>query len=323
MFKNKILLLGILICVAVVAIVSCSKVPRGYLATNMFYTANPYSASQGVATVSASLVANGSSTPLYVQLLAVRNLTTGADVTKLFSATDSVVAFKSAPDYTDSTLAKLNAKLTKSVAQAFSLADNGGRLQFTAASRNIPIGSYVMDIKATNEKGSITIPNACKINVIQPRPDSILSTGYTQANSVYAVVSSPPVSNLKVTMVRIPTGPNKVVWVFKDKNGANFNPAQGQVVNRPSRPYWHDWVPYYPQVKTDTSLEYAYPANVPSIPIISASSYAGYATGVTYWAVVGPANSTGNWLDGVVTPAIYVTTGTYVITLKFTDATKL
>jgi hypothetical protein len=322
MFKNKILLLSALTCTAVLAIVSCSKIDHGYLSSNMFYSANPYTASQGVPNVSVALVGNGSSTPLNVQLLAVRN-SAGTDVTQAFTASDTVVSFTASPDYTDSTLDKLNAKITKVLAPAFSLASNGGRLQFTAATRKLPLGSYVMDIKASNVKGSVTLPNICKINVVAPRPDSILSIGYTQANSVYTVVSSPPVTNMKVTMVRIPTGPNKVVWVFKDKNGVNFNPNQGQVINRPGRPYWHDWVPYYPQIKTDTSLEYGYPANVPSIPIISTSSYAGYATGVSYWAVVGPANSTGNWLDGVVTPAIYVTTGTYVITLKFTDATKL
>lgn len=322
--KNSLIALVTCCTAILIMLAGCNKTPIGFISNNLYYTVNPFIVNQGKTIVSEGLIADGSTTPINVKLLAVRDAATGKDASNILLKKDTVTIFTGQVLYTDSTLEAIGAKLKDSLLAPFSVNPVGGRLQFTQATNYVPIGQYVIDIQASNIRGTKTLNNACVINVVGASPDSILYTGYTQATSQYVVVNHPPIANLHASIKYDAAGANKIIFVFKDKNGEYFDPAKGEVVNRPGRPYWHDWDPYYPQVKTDTSLEYQYPSNLPKFPIFASSSYGqGFGTSITYYAVLGKYNSTGLNLDGVITPAFNITKGTYVVTLLFSDAEHL
>ena len=139
MLKNKkSMLASLLLTVALLIIYGCQKVPKGFISDNIFYNINPFTVSQGITTVSTGLVIDGSTTPLNVKLLAVRDMGTGKDASGILLKLDTIRVFKGAVDYNDSTEALLNLKLKDSTLAPFSVNGIGGRLQFTQATKFVP-----------------------------------------------------------------------------------------------------------------------------------------------------------------------------------------
>ena len=78
-------------CVAtIVLLTGCKKTPVGYISDNMYYSLNPFTVSQGITTVSNGLVADGSTAPISVKLLSVRDLATGKDASGYLLKKDTV-----------------------------------------------------------------------------------------------------------------------------------------------------------------------------------------------------------------------------------------
>jgi len=325
MSKNKIILFSSFICAAAMLVVyGCQKVPKGFISDNIFYAVNPFSVPQGITTVSAPLVIDGSTNPMNVKLLAIRDLSTGKPVDQMFLSPDTILVYTGAITYADSTIALLNAKLKDSTVAPFSVNPIGGRLQFTQATKFIPQGQYNIDIQASNIRGSKIINNACQINLVSASVDSLNYTAYSQVDSTGNNFYSDPASNLKIDIRRDAAGPNKIILIWKDKNGQAFNPANGEVIPRPARPDFAGWDPYYPQVKTDTSLEFNYPGGVPQFPVFSnPNNYPWAGNGLMYYRVLWNHTDIGLSLNTTAGIIYYATKGTFYVTFNLTDVARI
>ncbi|HEX8019058.1 hypothetical protein [Mucilaginibacter sp.] len=325
MLKNKKSMLASLLLTATLLIIyGCQKVPKGFISDNIFYNINPFTVSQGITTVSTGLVIDGSTTPLNVKLLAVRDMATGKDASGILLKLDTIRVFKGTVDYNDSTEALLNLKLKDSTLAPFSVNGIGGRLQFTQATKFVPLGNYNFDIQVSNIRGTKIINNACKIIVQGASPDTLTYLAYNQSDSKFTTFVTKAASLLDVKITHNAAGPNKIIYVWKDKNGNSFNPSKGEVTGRPSRPTWADWDPYYPQLKTDTSLEYGYPAGVPQMPVFSAAkNYPGFGTAITYYSIAGTHNDAGANANTTFTINYNLTKGTFVVVVKVKDIVRI
>jgi hypothetical protein len=325
MFKNKITIVtSFLFAAAVFLICGCQKVEKGFISDNIYYAENPFTVMQGITAVSTGLVIDGSTTPVNAKLLAVRDIATGADASKYFLKPDTIRVYTGAISYSDSTVALLNLKLKDSTLAPFSINTIGGRLQFTQATKFIPQGKYMIDVQASNIRGTRVLKNACQINVTASVADTLFTLAYNHSNSTFTDFVGEPATLLNFKITHDPSGPSKIVYVWKDKNGNNFNPANGEVNGRPNRPAFVDWDPYYPQVKTDTSIEFGYPKGVPQFPIFqNPQNYTWATNGLCYYSVSGSHTDIGMNANTTFGILYYATQGTYVITIMLTDITRV
>ena len=142
----------------------CQKIVHGYLSDRIFYQVNPFVVQQGVTTVSSSLVADGSTEPLHVKVISLKD-SLGNDADSILNTPRNIVTYTGTLTPADSTIALLNAKLKDRYVRPFNIAEIGGRLQFTAATTYVPAGTYNMDLLVSNIRGSETLKNACQINI--------------------------------------------------------------------------------------------------------------------------------------------------------------
>ncbi|HVU54993.1 MAG TPA: hypothetical protein VHD83_08050 [Puia sp.] len=324
--RNKIIFLKVIVLSLATAVIyyGCSKVVKGYLSDHIFYQVNPFSVQQGQTTVSSSLVANGSTTPLNVSLLGIYDAVTGEKVDSMFMKPQTIQVYTGSITYLDSTLDLLNAKIKDSVVSPFSINSIGGRLQFTAATKYVVAGKYTVGIRVSNIRGGYEMPDACTINLTPiSRFDSVLSTSWTTLAT--DGTSYTPSTSLQATIVRDSSGPEKIVFKFWDKNGNLFNPAAGEVTNRTDgRPTFHDWDPYYPEVKTDTSIEYQYPEGINALPLFQYSSFgSSFANGICYYLIPGQFTDINQAIRPVITPAFYVMKGMYTVNLYLNNVVRV
>lgn len=301
----------------------CQKVVNGYLSGRLFYQINPFYVQQGVTTVSSPLVSEGSTEPLNVKLISIVNEATGQSADSQFLKPQTMKTFISAVDYTDSSLASLNAKLKDSTVPPFAINPIGGRLEFTQSSQYLDTGTYDLSIQASNVRGSETLNNICQM-IVTPisTVDTILYQAWTNSDSLGNFITLG--SALQMTMTYYPNGGDKVVYEFKDKNGNNFNPSLGEVHARVGRPTFHDWDPYYPVALTDTSIEYPYPDGIPYLPAFSISSLgSGFASGMTYYQVDYHFTDLRQNVNPVSTVGFFVTKGEYIITYYLNNVTRV
>lgn len=249
------------------AVAGCSKVVTGYLSTNVFYLENPLTTSQGSITVSSAMETDGSTTPMTVILKKVVDAN-GNDVDSVLRKTDSIMGFTGSVSYLDSTLTLLNAKLATTAAQPLSVNPVGGRIQLTPATQYVPTGTYTIDVQVTNARGTEYIPNACQIIINgSGSVDTVYGGTYAgtfdPASGTYLNGLNTPTISVQYT----PNVPNKIVYKFIDKNGLVYNPLADGITVRTDRWTMKQFDPYYPEVLTDTSVEYQFPVVPNQFPV--------------------------------------------------------
>ncbi|SDE04246.1 hypothetical protein SAMN05216464_103437 [Mucilaginibacter pineti] len=322
MRKNTLYSIALAI-LATAAIFGCNKIKTGFISDNIYYNVNPFTVAQGNTAVSAGLVIDGSTTPVNVKLLAVRDMATGKDASVYLLKPDTIRIYNGTITSDDSTLTQLSKKLKDSTLAPFSVNSIGGRLQFTQASKFVPIGSYNIDLQVSNVRGTRTLNNACQINVVGSIPDTISYKAYNHSDATYTNFVGFSAALLDMKVKYDPSGADKIIYVWKDKNGKTWNPAKGEIVGRPGRPTFADFDPYYPVTKTDTSLEYRYPGGVPIFPVFAIpKAYPGFNGGPYYYSIKGSANDTGGPVNTTFTVGFYLTKGTFVITTIVTDVAR-
>lgn len=249
----------------------CNKKEEGFLSDKLFYRANPFPAAKGRVTTSAPLETDGSTQSLLVKLLAVRDKT-GAIATALTKEYE-IPVYKAEIRSTDSTLGLLAQKLGTALYKPFDINEVGGRLEVTPASMFVDTGTYDFDIEASNVKGTKLLNSIAKVRITPAVPFQLVrqfaSTSTSGQESTFTTQT-----NFSVAVERIPTGPNKIIIKFVDKNGALFNPKTGQVIPRATlagttglRYEFKQFAPYYPEEITDTALVYQYPEKTPTYPL--------------------------------------------------------
>ena len=262
-----------LLVVCSVLLYCCTKPEVGFLSDRLFYRNNPFVASMGRVTTGLPIEVDGSTVPLNVKLLAVRDKN-GQNATKLTTEYE-IPIYKGEVLPTDTTLAMLSAKLGTGMYKPFNVNPIGGRLEVTPASVYADTGTYDFDIEVSNVKGTKTLNSIAKVR-LTPAVDSQIVRQFATTSAPNQEITFVTQSNFSVTVKRIP-GPNKIIIMFVDKNGAKWNPLAGQVVPRVSLPLvagglryqFKEFAPYYPEVKTDTAFVYQYPDKVPTFPLFT------------------------------------------------------
>lgn len=246
-FKNILWAAALLFVVA-----ACEKPEAGYLSDHIFYNTNPLMVQKGVTTYSTPIVANGSTAPLTVELLRVKN-EAGEDVTEEFTMERSIVTFNKPITYQDSTLELLHASLRDSLVTPFEINSIGGRLEFSAATSYLASGTYNIDIWVENLKDAYEIDDACEIQLISQTTTSAMN--YKRVTSEGGLYETSD-SYITVDVEYIGGGlDSKCIYRFIDKNGEPFNPQAGEVRRRSrTSPFFDDWNPWYEIQLTDTAF---------------------------------------------------------------------
>ncbi|UII26164.1 hypothetical protein LVD15_23135 [Fulvivirga maritima] len=254
MNRNIILSIAIII----LGVIACEKPEVGYLSDHIFYNVNPFEAPVGVTTFSSPIVANGSTSPLQAELVSVRDAD-GNDVTESFTTPGNIVTFTGTITYQDSTVEMLAAKVQDSLVMPFAVNPIGGRLEFSAATGYLATGTYYIDVKVGNQKGEYIIENACEIQLTEV--EEAYRMNYKRVTLIDDGVNYTDDAHITVDVEYIGGGDSTVcIYRFLDRNGDAFNPAEGEVGRRSSSyPFFDNWAPWYPLIRTDTAFVHQMP----------------------------------------------------------------
>ena len=253
---------------------SCKKPETGFLSDRLFYRNNPFAATMGRVTTGLPIEADGSTVPLNVKLVAVRDKN-GAPATKMTTEYE-IAVYKGEVLPTDTTLAQLNAKLGVAKYKPFNVNPVGGRMEITPASVFVDTGTYDFDIEVSNVRGTKQLNSIAKVR-LTPAVDSQIVRQFASTSTPGQELLFTTQAAFSVTVQRIP-GPNKIIIKFVDKNGNKWNPQNGEVVPRISSPLvtavglrynFKQYNPYYAEVKTDTAFVYEYPVKTPTFPLFT------------------------------------------------------
>jgi len=237
----------------------CKPDQIGYLNDHLRYRVAEVQVVQGTSLSTDPLIANGSSTPMYVDLMEIRNKATGAAMPEFLVPKDfSVYLAEVGVDVT--TLEQLAEKIGTSSAPGIDVNNIGGKVTFSPATEEIEPGVYTIDLQVKNISGTKVYNEVLDINLIPMKPDSIFSaTAQTSVIGSESVTANLPASAYSVSVEHRPSGENKIIYMWLDKDGEVFNPADGEVIRRAALPSFADWSPFYPEELTDTAIVYAYP----------------------------------------------------------------
>jgi hypothetical protein len=264
MVKNKYIRTMALCGTLLLGGLSCQKVQTGFLSPSLYYLQNPLTSPQGSITLSSVLQIDGSTGPINVVMTRVVD-SNGNRVDSMMAKPGSFPGFSDAISYLDSTLDLLSKKIVQRSAPALSVNPIGGRIQLTPATDSVPQGVYTIDIKAANIQGSVSIPNACKVIIAPPgSPDTIYSGAYSGTLNPTTGGYVAALANPSINVQFIPSSVNKIVFKWIDMYGKVYDAKVGGIGVRAGRWNFRNFDPYYPQVVTDTSVEYQYPAGVPN-----------------------------------------------------------
>ena len=265
----KLLPSVVFVCGLAALAAACTKNPgEGFLGNKFYYLSNPFTGIKGRVTTSVPIQADGSTYPLNVKLLEVRNR--AGQATDALTKQYEIPIYKGEVTPADSTPALLAQKIGTAMYMPFNVNSNGGRLELTPATAMVDTGTYDFDVEVSNMRGTKTIKSVAKVLLNPPVPSQIIRQfASTSPPNQEATLTTQ--STFTVTAERR-DGANKIIIKFADKNGALFNPKQGQVVPRVSVPTalryeFRQFAPYYPEEKTDTALVYTYPEKLPVFPL--------------------------------------------------------
>ena len=324
MFKTKYSATFILSAIIILlAGVCCQKIEKGFLSDRIYYQQNPLVTGQGSVTVSSPIQSDGSTNPLTVVITGIKDAS-GANVDSMLLKKDSIPGFSGSVTYEDSTLDLLSKKIAYTTAAPLSVNSIGGRIQLTPATLFVTPGIYTMDVDVSNVRGTKSIPNACQI-IIGPKTsnDTTLAgsyAGYVDSSNVYngTLIGSPIVS-----IEYYPSAENKIAFKWIDKNGMVFNAKKYGVRNRVGRWSFKQFDPYYPQVLTDTAVEYQFP-KVPNVfPVFTNPGLNGIIPRGDYgvfFVIPKAANTSGFGFFTFFDVAFY-SQGLYVVTIQQPDIT--
>ena len=249
---------------------ACEKTEIGFLSDRLFYRTNPFVAIKGRVTTGLPMETDGSTAPLSVTLLSIRDRS-GQPAEKLTKEYE-IPIYKGEVLPTDTTLEMLSKKLGTAMYKPFNVNAIGGRLEVTPASVYADTGNYTFDLNVSNIKGSKTLNEIATVR-LTPAQDSqiVRQLATTSVPDQELVFVTQPAFVVSVQRI---AGPNKIIVKFVDKNGAKFSPAAGEIMPRVSLPVnlryeFKQYAPYYPEVKNDTAFIYEYPAKVPTFPLFT------------------------------------------------------
>lgn len=255
--KKNIITSSVTILMLLCTLYGCKKVEKGFISDFMFYSPGTLVATQGNVVLSKPLELDGSSGPVRVKLLAIRNADTGQpapDMLKEFPTSQ----FLGQITVADSTVALVNKKIVLLPVVPLEVNEIGGRISLSQSTARIPTGNYVIDIQVTNSRGTREILNACKIQLIPKQHFALDAGAFYTTSDASAETGFSDRSSLPIVINYDPQAPNLIKFVFKDKNGVSFDPSAGQIITRGDRGNFSQMNPYFPLVRTNNSLEWGF-----------------------------------------------------------------
>jgi hypothetical protein len=310
----------------VLAAWGCKKTVIGFLSDKLLYRANPFTAVKGRVSTSAPLEADGSTQPLSVKLLDVRDAT-GKTASSLLTEHE-IAIYRAEVRSTDTTLVQLAAKLGTGMYKPFNVNSIGGRMEVTPASVFVDTGTYEFDLEVSNVRGMKVFNKIGRVRITPPVPSQITRqfVSTSTPNQELTFVNLPS-SAITVTVNRT-AGPNRIIVKFVDKNNVPFNPNNNEVMRRTSIPtnlrfHFGQFDPYYAEVKTDTALVFTYPEKVPTFPLFTLNN--AYTNSYRIPNTVNDLNLNLNPEFGIRLYPFDVpfVTGTWLVTVKLNTAARL
>lgn len=294
----------------------CAKVEGGFISDYMYYSPNPLIATQGNVTTSKPIELDGSSGPVTVKLLAVRNSATGKDAPE-FLKEYLIKQFNAQITVADSTVALVNKKIVNKPSVPLTVGEIGGRIALSQATSYLPVGDYVIDVQVSNNKGTRTLLNACRIKLLPKAHYVISSSPFYTTSDVGSETGFSASNFLPITVTHNITGPNKIIFKFLDKNGAVFNAAAGEIVTRGDRGNMSQMNPYFPVVRTATGLEWEFLELPNGFPIKDGNNGTG-----NYYRIPGQFTLENKNANPVFFDFKVFSAGTYTVTVQIPAITR-
>jgi hypothetical protein len=243
----------------------CLKKDVGFLSDYLYYVENPVVIRPGVPKSTATIEADGSSSPLQVKIVAIRDVK-GASADSQFFRGYELPSFAGTVTYADSTLALLDKKLIKDTLAPLKVFSPGGRMQFSGATRYLNAGNYTVDFEVSNTRGVKRLNNLVTFQLL-PVSDTLYGGEYAGYSNADGVSISTFAENPVISISYQPSTERRVVFKFYDAQGKLYNVAKGGIGTRKGRWNFRHFAPYYPEVRTDTSVEYKYPSVPGEFPV--------------------------------------------------------
>ncbi|WP_143309940.1 DUF5007 domain-containing protein [Chitinophaga vietnamensis] len=244
---------GLLALLVIMAFLSCKKVIPGYISDQIRYVDDTFRVPKGTyfTADSRSFQGDGTSYPLSVKLVDIRDLATGKSV-KAFTDSQEILVFTRLfnPD-TDTTVAQLNAIRTKQRVPPLQIVEKSGQLIVNNGSINIPDGNYTFDISVSNERGTKIFKN---ISVLQLYLLEFQDNGKGCAWFKNNTTTSGDIGAPTMTYKKLSNDGYRVVLKVTDKNGTPFNPNAGELMKRGDRPLFESYSRFHPVQYTDTTM---------------------------------------------------------------------
>lgn len=257
---NKIIIAGIILPLV---IWSCTKVDVGYLSDYIKFENPILYVESGSDFTTGKLLPDGSTKPLTVEMLEIRNKETGEIATDLLTPRPLVQWLEAYSYETDTTLAQIEAKLATIEVPAFEFNSVNGEIRWNSNTRYAEAEEYEFDLQISNVRGTKTYPGIGQVSM-QPFTPVTFVTGsriqirrVTPAATLYSYIES--LDNLydgtsainTVTKISEESAPGiTVILKVVDKNGTPFNPKEGEVL-----PNWPGFnLPYYEETSVNTEL---------------------------------------------------------------------
>lgn len=324
---KRIIYLAVAVLSSTSLMISCKKIPVGFLSPGIFYTVDPMVVPKGRLYQGVILNQDGSTLPLHVQLLHVYDNATGKNMDSLFFKKFPVTTWTAAYDVkTDTTLALVQAKQKIVDYPGIFVNDVSGQLVGTAGALKLPGGDYSFDLKISNIAGSRIYPKIGHFLLVD-------TTTFDDDNSQYDrlyKVGDENVTQLaqkpSVTIERVADSPNVVLLKFLDKNGVLFNPKANEIIRRPypglntPQPYLQTLQDYsLGTTITDSTMNFKF--GVLPFPFVSLGNGFNYYYRIPTQFFHLDGQPDGMWsLNPRLSFQIWVP-GTYEITFQFPDVT--
>ena len=241
-----------LILLAGIAVGSCSKVSNGYLSQQIRYPDNPIQIPRGIVTQTHPVDADGSSAPVVYELLDVRDSATGKHADAVYTNHQRYVFISQFDPAIDSTVDLLNSTRKLIDSPCFDFNTHTGAFTFYNTTDSVPLGSYVYDIKATNENGSKIYKNVASFTLFDGLPyenDGSACAWFKDGTSQNGGLPNPTID-----IQRQSTNGDRIILKIVDKNGVPFNPAQNEYIPRGDRSSFQTFARFHPLTVTDTAL---------------------------------------------------------------------
>ncbi|SKC86055.1 DUF5007 domain-containing protein [Ohtaekwangia koreensis] len=223
-YKNKYVMIALL-----AGSMGCSDPKEGFISDNITYTQNPLIVQQGKVTYSNSVQGDGSTLPVKVKLLEVRNKATGEVARELLQEYETAI-FKSQISQLDTTLELVSSRVTTEMFPVFKVNEMGGQLQLSAQTLNVPLGEYTFDVEVSNDAGTKVIKDICTIRVVEGDIIPFLSgnaIGYKREKNEDGIyVINQYNYNVAIDVERSDAGTNSIQFKFVNGAGEAIDPSK-------------------------------------------------------------------------------------------------